>query len=168
MIAPEINFKGYPTAETLRTIKAWRPGPEDGYGPLIEFIRPIFEQYGRITRSGGVVEIATGGWSGCEDVVVALTDNLAFWSKCWLAVERGGVYRFVIDDDFSDKSRRWRLVTKNDSMQLVLSGRDDGGVKIEIAREYASNLFLEYTSMCLTKEQARQIGGFLSAHNILG
>ncbi|GAH55057.1 unnamed protein product [marine sediment metagenome] len=41
-------------------------------------------------------EYHTGGWSGNEDVINALRQNLLFWSVCWEKSTRGGHYYFKI------------------------------------------------------------------------
>jgi len=41
-------------------------------------------------------EYHTGGWSGNEDVIDALRQNLLFWSMYWQKSEVGGHYYFRI------------------------------------------------------------------------
>ena len=69
MDVAEIDNDGYPTEETLTEIQKWPM--ERGFNNLMEFIEPCFERYGRLERRdiGGIYECATGGWSGCEDVM---------------------------------------------------------------------------------------------------
>ena len=38
--------------------------------------------------------VSTGGWSGHEDVISALRDNLMFWMLSWVSSTRGGHYVF--------------------------------------------------------------------------
>ena len=64
--------------------------------------------YGRMTVTPkpkpkpkpGIIEyeLATGGWSGNEDLIVAMSDNHPFWSAAWVRSESGGLHVFRIDD----------------------------------------------------------------------
>lgn len=40
------------------------------------------------------LELHTYGWSGCEDVIDALMENVMFWSLFWQESKRGGHYVF--------------------------------------------------------------------------
>jgi len=76
----------------LDQIMRW---PIDDYGALITFIEPYFNQHGRLRYSeDGLVNIATGGWSGVEEVVSALRANHIFWATCWVSSHRGGLFVF--------------------------------------------------------------------------
>lgn len=92
----ELYNDGYPTDETIKIIKNWPiPKPLD-YKPLLEFIRPIFEEYGEIkTFDNGFTSIVTGGWSGCEEAISTLMISKSmFWGVCWECSKRGGYYEF--------------------------------------------------------------------------
>lgn len=39
------------------------------------------------------LEIATGGWSGCEDILSAAVDT-PWWSRYWESTHRGGLFVF--------------------------------------------------------------------------
>ncbi len=71
---------------------------KQGFDTLIEFIRPLFTEYGTIRGPNrlGNVYMATGGWSGNEDIIDALHRNVAFWGLSWQKSERGGAYWFSI------------------------------------------------------------------------
>jgi len=51
-----------------------------------------------VTRRGTRLYLATGGWSGNEDIIKALQENLLFWSMCWYKSMRGGAFWFHLDD----------------------------------------------------------------------
>ena len=92
----KLDSDGYPTEETLKLIAKW--GKEDGsWRELMEDISLLFElncgrcQY-NISRE--IWEVATGGWSGCEDLVGALEENSLFWLFCWTSSKRGGYFEF--------------------------------------------------------------------------
>ena len=62
----------YPSEADLERIRKW-----DYHDPLglLEFIRPFWEHYGRMEITGKRVKrvyLATGGWSGNEDIVEGL------------------------------------------------------------------------------------------------
>lgn len=100
----------YPSEEDLTTIENW-DSFNDPMG-LINFIEPLFEEYGvvrvtnpscgeNITYTGGLeqkytVYMATGGWSGNEDIINAMSKNI-FWALYWQESKRGGGYTFKIE-----------------------------------------------------------------------
>jgi len=88
----EIDDDGYPTDTTLNTITNW----VDGYFKLMEFIAKYCNKYGRCEYRtfDGVWEIATGGWSGNEEIIQALKGNRLFWIMTWQLSKRGGYYEF--------------------------------------------------------------------------
>lgn len=93
LVSPELE-DGYPTEKTIEIIRNW-PHQAD-YKKLMAFVKPIFEHYGRVEYRDidGVYEVATGGWSGCEDAIAALKANWMFWACCWILSKRGGYYEF--------------------------------------------------------------------------
>ena len=55
----------------------------------------IIEDTGMIVNRSIQIELATGGWSGNEEVISALHDNEWFlWSMFWQKSERGGLHVF--------------------------------------------------------------------------
>lgn len=94
-----LNSIGYPTLETLRAISAWTR--DRGYVKLMEHIREIWKYadgYWGQDKNG--YRLSTAGWSGNEDIIIALSDNVMFWSTCWRSSERGGHHIFVIPEQF--------------------------------------------------------------------
>ncbi len=91
----------YPTDEQLDKIKNWPIDSTDDMLKLIEFVRSIWwmPEWG-FKLSGRRWEVATGGWSGNEEIIAALKDNWGFWSLCWQQSNRGGSYVFVVPEDF--------------------------------------------------------------------
>ena len=90
----ELDDDRYPLDASIQTIKDWYH--TKGWNRLIEYCKPAFEFYGRCEyRTEDMTwEIATGGWSGCEDVIGALRGNTMFWMICWKMSRRGGYYEF--------------------------------------------------------------------------
>jgi hypothetical protein len=67
-----------------------------GLDGMVELIRECWSDYGKLEFDGSVLFLATGGWSGNEDIINALADNIVFWSKYWKKSERGGGYTFEL------------------------------------------------------------------------
>lgn len=90
---------GYPTDETLLALSTWEISRD--YNASLASFLSCFEgawnlNYGTWRRRGNVVIVATGGWSGNEDVIRAVESNLMFMALCWKKSERGGRYTFEI------------------------------------------------------------------------
>lgn len=94
---PSFTKDGYPTDATLRTIRSW-PW-RDAMG-LVDYIKRAWRwpAYVKTTKDekGVAVSIATGGWSGNEDIVRALQGNRPWWGMFWMASKRGGKFEFHI------------------------------------------------------------------------
>jgi len=81
----------YPSEENLQTIRTWDYQDLDG---LMEFIRPLFEEFGALRREGQDWILATGGWSGNEDIINAIMDNTMVKIAYYYQWTRGGAYVF--------------------------------------------------------------------------
>ena len=96
-MSPTFDSDGYPTDETLNAIRAW---PENDLNGLIDFLRICFEGYGRVwLPSPHHFALATGGWSGNEEIIGALQENHVFWMTYWESSHRGGKYVFKFRPD---------------------------------------------------------------------
>ena len=85
----------YPTEQILRKIHKWDivdSGPDD----LVELIRSEWHwpEWG-FKYNRRRLELHTGGWSGNEDIIVALQGTM-FWFLYWMKSFRGGHYYFHI------------------------------------------------------------------------
>ncbi len=87
----------YPSEEELNRIRNWN-AITDARG-LIDFVASVWNcDYGAYrTYAGHAFQLITGGWSGNESLIDALSDNRMFWSVYWKQSNRGGSYYF--DDD---------------------------------------------------------------------
>ncbi len=87
---------GYPEESELEEIRKWPYKDSQG---LLKHIAEMVDQYGlcKETKPGHWV-LSTGGWSGNEDIMGALQDNIMFWALCWQSSERGGRYIFEVND----------------------------------------------------------------------
>ena len=103
MIEPEFNSDGYPTKETLKTIRQWSDYTPDGQIQLLDFVRDAWSYPERVERMVISEEnktmqynFSTGGWSGNEDIIDALNNNVMAWMLCWHSSSRGGHYVFQV------------------------------------------------------------------------
>ncbi len=84
---PTFDANGYPTDETLETIKVWAY-PFCG---LITYVRKAWHSNGVIRQEAdGCTAFVTGGWSGNEELLGALKANHSFWSMYWESSHVGG------------------------------------------------------------------------------
>jgi len=90
----------YPTDSQLRRIRKWDCVPADGRQKLMEFVRGIwgYADWGW-HKEGGDYYISTGGWSGNESIIGALSRNFLFWSLSLQSHRAGGHYFFCLNSD---------------------------------------------------------------------
>lgn len=90
---------GYPTEDLLGFISDF--DYRDGWENLLELVWDCWSydypyKHSYEEDSEVVYEFSTGGWSGNESLIGALTENLMFWSFCWYSSRRGGHYVFKV------------------------------------------------------------------------
>lgn len=109
MVAPDIRFAvldyaGYPTDEALEWIAkaadpnaaldmvehAWHPV----YGSAVHYLSPAESEVVHESSGDRFLRLATGGWSGCEDVLEALHENTLAWACTWRLSTHGGLHVF--------------------------------------------------------------------------
>lgn len=87
---------GYPTEEEIERIKAW---PYTDFGGLLQWINANCwwpgSDYG-FKQTGRKFRLATGGWSGNEEVIDALNHNPMFNALCWRSSHRGGLHIYEV------------------------------------------------------------------------
>lgn len=82
---------GYPEESELKQIAEW---PWQDISGLLAFVQPRWSYPDRWWTVGDVLNLSTGGWSGNEDLVRAMQQNVMFWYICWISSRRGGHYEF--------------------------------------------------------------------------
>lgn len=102
---------GYPTSEELHLITKW---PYQDCQGLLEYVADLWrypDYIEEIEDSGNedyqenhIWHVSTGGWSGNEDIIGAITDNTMFWSICWYSSRRGGHYVFHVPRNLRGRS----------------------------------------------------------------
>lgn len=97
----------YPSRAEIKRIREWDAMDARG---LLAFVESIFPDYGRFSDKGWrkdkvtgerhrLIEMATGGWSGCEEIMDALGRNRLFHLFYWAESHRGGLSRFHIPEE---------------------------------------------------------------------
>jgi hypothetical protein len=92
---------GYPTEDELNTIKHWDI-LKDGVEELLKYMNSLWHFGGwgfnlKNEEKKLYLVLHTGGWSGNEDIVVALRENIMFWPLYWEKSTRGGHHYFEIE-----------------------------------------------------------------------
>ena len=93
-----MDSDGYPEKRELMKITKW---PIQGRQDCIALLDYVKERWkyadcGFWRRSRRRYRIATGGWSGNESIIDALSENVVFWMICWRLSQRGGLYIFEL------------------------------------------------------------------------
>lgn len=97
-----LDIDGYPSEDDLVRIREWKVDQPSDARALLEFVRSIWHPtYGSwATRDAGQGQVqhilVTGGWSGCEDIIRALDQNVMFTVLCWQRSERGGLHEYRV------------------------------------------------------------------------
>lgn len=80
----------YPSESDLAKLREW---PFDDPRGWLAFARELWWQpdWGWPNLEG---HIATGGWSGNEDIIAAMQGNYILWAQTWESSHRGGGYIF--------------------------------------------------------------------------
>ena len=85
----------YPTEEQLQKIREWDYADFDGLlNYVIEIYNHNFGSFGKNPKKS-IIVIITGGWSGNEDIISAMSENVAWWGQYWDSSSRGGKYIFI-------------------------------------------------------------------------
>jgi hypothetical protein len=91
---------GYPEEQELERIRTW--SIDDPLG-LMEFVKSLWAyvdagywtQY--LMKDGtSQFQISTAGWSGNEEIIEVLQENVVFWMMYWQSSKRGGHYEFYV------------------------------------------------------------------------
>lgn len=87
-----MDSDGYPTEGLLNLIRNW--GDPMNFTGIIELLREvwIYKHFIHGNDVGGI-EVSTGGWSGHEDIILALQET-TWWRLHWYSSRRGGHYEF--------------------------------------------------------------------------
>lgn len=86
---PTFTANGYPSVDTKRAIKKWDFRDASGW---LQYIREAWDhRRGEIWEENGRLYMTTGGWSGNEEIISAMSENLVLWGMFWESSHRGGL-----------------------------------------------------------------------------
>lgn len=90
-----MDKNGYATKQELEYIKSFDVTKND-WEELMRYIQENCWYWGAtyFNYLGNTWTAITGGWSGNEDVICALKENIMFWMLYWKESHRGGLYKF--------------------------------------------------------------------------
>lgn len=88
-----MNSDAYPSEAVKTKIEDW---PTRNNAGLARYIVEVWHPMGYAKYANGQLRLMTGGWSGNEQLVDALKNNVFFWAACWVKSERGGLFVFKI------------------------------------------------------------------------
>jgi hypothetical protein len=83
---------GYPDIEDIEMLEK-SASESSGFAPTANMLALLCEDtgYARVTLDDNRLEIATGGWSGCEELIATVRNTL--WHlKYWESTHRGGLW----------------------------------------------------------------------------
>lgn len=88
----------YPTEEDLEYIRKFDvlktingDDPNKNFAMLMDYVRALWHWPTFFTEEGGLYRLATGGWSGNEDLLEALRENNMAHVLFWESSHRGGL-----------------------------------------------------------------------------
>ena len=122
--------KEYPTDSDLKNIEKWEFDfkKKTIYDFLDLILGSYNTGYGSIILKGRrtlYLTLVTGGWSGNEDIISSIQDNVTFWAMCWQKSERGGLVLLKIDLSlFVDEQPNGRPDIDYDKVDMLLEWVD--------------------------------------------
>ena len=97
----DLDNEGYPTEEELEKIRTWpiviESSLDEDFHELMSYVKELWWMpdwgwsYDKETET---YSLSTGGWSGNEDIIGALQENVMWWIMFWKSSRRGGHYEF--------------------------------------------------------------------------
>ena len=102
----------YPSEADIKAIEEFKGKPLDLASLVCTTWK--YEDYAKMTHRNGktYLRLATGGWSGNEEVIYALQGTM-FWAVYWHRSTRGGLYEFIIEDE-SNFVADWGKIIKKE------------------------------------------------------
>jgi hypothetical protein len=87
----------YPTDEELQQLRDWDFNDMRGWFDFAQSIGNYWpDDHFWSEEPPGTFHISTGGWSGNEDIISAMSDNFICWTQTWKVHRRGGHYEFEL------------------------------------------------------------------------
>jgi hypothetical protein len=90
------DHDGYPIEEDVAALKAWS-GSLEHVHEVLDAVGEYLEScgYGSFTKRGDYWRFATGGWSGCEEVIGAIPPLVH--ALAWRSSHRGGLHIYGLE-----------------------------------------------------------------------
>jgi hypothetical protein len=90
---------GYPIEEDMEALRNWS-GPVEEVDDVLDAVGDYLKECGygsakRYPKDGTEWRFATGGWSGCEEVIGAIP--LLVQSLAWRSSHRGGLHIYGLE-----------------------------------------------------------------------
>lgn len=89
----EIDQHGYPTEASVEALRVC-VDVREALDAVAEYLEGC--GYGRARKRSGVYRLATGGWSGCEEVIGALHSIVR--AVAWRSSHRGGLHIYALPE----------------------------------------------------------------------
>ena len=103
MTRPYVDPDGYPTTDTVKALELW---PHEDIAAALDFVKAIWHWSEAATHDLSAHEaailranpgerylrLATGGWSGNEELVAALQANVMLHMLAWRLSAHGGLH----------------------------------------------------------------------------
>lgn len=100
-MTPTLDPQGYPTEESLETIRTWVPNKTGTHQEFRDYCGQLWhwpEMWDRERDTDSmdqeIFSVVTGGWSGNESIIEAIQENTIMWTLLWYQSTRGGHYLF--------------------------------------------------------------------------
>jgi hypothetical protein len=93
-----LDSDGYPTDYAIEKIETWKiDGKLETYISLMDFIKSLWRYPDYILEDpeNHVYTLITGGWSGNEQIVYAMKQNMLLNCFYWFSSERGGKHVYA-------------------------------------------------------------------------
>lgn len=120
------EYLRYCTDQELKYIDDWQGGTVKEILDFLEFIKEIFSWYHEreivVKKRVVHVRLATSGWSGNEEIINHLNNNLWFGSRFWESSHRGGLHIYKIP--ITKISEREFLAGRKKQMKIIESHKE--------------------------------------------
>jgi len=87
----------YPTEDELKRLREWDFNDMRGWFDFAKSVGNYWpDDHYWTEEPDGTIHVSTGGWSGNEDIIDAMSENFICWTQCWQVHRRGGHYEFKL------------------------------------------------------------------------
>lgn len=90
-----LDGEGYPTEYALKRIQEWDVLEHNKFVSLMDFVKSIWQYPEHISEENKVYTLVTNGWSGNEDIIDAMQQNMMLNILYWCSSERGGKHVYA-------------------------------------------------------------------------